>query len=129
MKQRMRDYFDAQVDWVLEHLPEPVLRLLDEVPLCVEDWPSEQIMRDMGVEYPDELCGCFVGQAINEHLEGSVTPDQIMIYRLGIFGLARELAGRPSQRELRKQIRTTILHELGHYHGMDEEAVWEWGYG
>ncbi len=130
MNPQKRRYFDEQVEWVLRRLPEKVLRLLDEVPLCVEDHPSKTLMRRMGVEDPDDLCGCFHGRAIDERdALNAVTPDQIMIFRRGIYGMAYDEEGRPSRKELRNQIRITIVHELGHYHGMDEDEVREWGYG
>jgi len=55
-------------------------------------------------------------------------PDKISIFRLGITHLARAIAGHDDG-ELRRQIRLTILHEVGHHFGMTEEDLTEIGYG
>lgn len=129
-KMTKREYFDKQVEWVLKRLPQKVLRLLEEVPLHVEDKPSRELMREMNVEYDDELCGCFSGVAIDERYElNSPVPNSVTIFRKGIFVLACDEEGNFSRTELRNQIRITILHELAHFHGMDEDEIDDIGYG
>ncbi len=126
---RDREFFDKQVEWVLKRLPEKVTRLLEEVPLCVEDKPSAKFLREMDFDDPEGVCGCFVGRSIDKKSYGAIHPDQIVIYRLGIYDLATDESGYVDRKELREQIRITIIHELGHYHGMNEDEVREWGYG
>ena len=130
MNQQKRDYFDKQVEWVLNRLPEKINRLLDEIPINVEDRPSRQLMREMQVEYDDELCGVFTGVAIDEvHEMNPSVPNTITLFRKGIFELAFDDEDRFSKEELRRQIRITILHELAHYHGIDEDELEKLGYG
>jgi predicted Zn-dependent protease with MMP-like domain len=63
------------------------------------------------------------------HVELSgVLSDAIYLYREGIFALARDRHGRFDEQELRRQIRITVLHELGHYHGLDERELRQLGY-
>lgn len=130
MNKEDREYFDRQVDWVMARLPARIHELLEEVPLCVEDRPSRRLMKEMQIDHPAELCGCFLGLAIDERNEfHAVMPNQILLFRLGLTEMAVDAEGRLDEEELREQIRITIIHELAHYHGMDEEEVDEWGYG
>lgn len=130
MNSHKRDYFDEQVEWVLARLPRKIHRLLEEIPLHVEDRPSRKMMRELDVEHDDELCGCFTGVAIDEIYERNQSvPNTITLFRKGIFAQACDEEGNIDRAELRRQIRITILHELAHFHGMDEDELQEIGYG
>ena len=126
-----RKYFDEQVDRVLAEMPPLVHELLERVPLHVEDHPSEEVMLDRGVEYLDELCGLYTGIPLGERsiLHSGTLPDVVTIYREGILTAACDAGGRIRSDELRRQIRITILHELGHHHGLTEEDLRALGYG
>lgn len=128
-----RERFDELLEQVLAELPESVTRLLDDVPLIVEDYPSEKVLQDMGLSYRDELCGLYTGVPLIERSveqSGHLT-DCVTLYREGIVRVAREEdpARRIHKENVRRQIRITILHELGHHHGLDEEELDELGYG
>ena len=128
---RERRRFDEQLEIVLAELPESIHRLMEEVPLIVEDYPSADVLKEMEIDDPEELCGLYSGVPLTEpesrgfrHL-----PDHILIYRAGILNSAINDEGRITKTELRKQIRITILHEMGHHHGLNEEELRELGYG
>lgn len=129
MKASLRQYFDEQVDWVLAHAPPAVHELLEDVTMYVEDHPAPRVMRQMGVRGRSDLCGLYTGIPLTErHVEISgVLSDAIYLYREGIVSMATR-RGRIDQAELRRQIRITLLHELGHYHGLDEQELEELGY-
>jgi predicted Zn-dependent protease with MMP-like domain len=55
--------------------------------------------------------------------------DFVTIYREGILALVEDEQGRITTKAVREEIRKTILHELAHYHGIDEDELWELGYG
>jgi len=132
VNQTKRDYFDEQVAWVLERLPKNVLRILLEVPLHVEDQPSKHLCQELELDDPEELCGCFTGVAYGEGsaLSTNVSlPNSITIFRRGIIAESRDENGKIRRSSLRHQIRVTILHELAHLHGMDEEEIGCLGYG
>jgi len=128
---RDRKRFDDQVDKVLAEMPPQVHELLDRVPLHVEDHPSEEVMIDRGVEYLDDLCGLYTGIPLTQRsIEHSGTlPDVVTIYREGILTAAADRNGQTRNRRLREEIRITILHELGHHHGLTEDDLRELGYG
>jgi predicted Zn-dependent protease with MMP-like domain len=131
MHPRLRDFFDKRLEKVLAGLPEWVLKLLDEVPLCVEDYPSDEVLREVGVSDRGSMCGLYTGVPISERsiTDPSRLPDTVTIYREGILRAAEDAHGNLSEPELLRQIRITVLHELGHYHGLDEQELEALGYG
>ena len=130
MNQEQRAYFDQHLEWVMQRLPPRVHQLLDDVTMYVEDYPSPAIMQQMGVRHRDALCGLYSGIPLTRrHVEVSgVLSDAIYIYRQGISAMATDRLGNIQEGELRRQIRITVLHELGHHHGIGEEELQKLGY-
>ena len=126
-----RKHFDEQVEKVLAEMPAQIHELLERVPLHVEDHPSEETMRDRGVEYLDDLCGLYTGFPLTERSiqHSGVLPDVVTIYREGILSAAADRGDRIRPGRLRREIRITILHELGHHHGLTEDDLRALGYG
>jgi len=112
-------------------MPPLVHELIERVPLHVEDYPSDEVLDEMGVERRDELCGLYTGIPLDQRsvLHSGQLPDVVTIYREGILAAAEDARGRITADELRRQIRITILHELAHHHGLDEEELARLGYG
>ena len=126
-----RRRFDEQLEWVLRRLPPMVHELIEKVPLHVEDHPSAETMAKMGVRFREQLCGLYTGIPLPErsvHHSGTL-PDVVTIYREGILSAARGARGRVGTDRLRDEIRKTVLHELAHHHGLDEDELRELGYG
>jgi len=96
--------FDDHVRRALDSLPPELARGLENVAVVVED------------ENPDDpdLFGLFQ--------EDPYLPAKISIYRLPLEDSF------PDPRELEDEIRITVLHELAHYFGIDEERLEELGY-
>ncbi|NGP52102.1 metallopeptidase family protein [Thioalkalivibrio sp. XN8] len=115
-----RDEFEQVVDEVLDHLPDWALERIDNLRVVVEEWPTaEQDPDDQG------LLGLYDGIALPERgLDYvDVMPDTIWIFRqphleLGLVGEG-----------LREEIRRTVLHELAHYFGLDDDYLDEIGWG
>jgi predicted Zn-dependent protease with MMP-like domain len=130
MHPQERERFDQQLQQVLDTLPAQVHDLLEQVPLHVEDYPSPQVMAELGVEYRDELCGLYTGIPLGQRsiAHSGNLPDVVTIYREGILATAADSRGRVRPTRLRSQIRITILHELAHYHGLTEKDLEELGY-
>jgi predicted Zn-dependent protease with MMP-like domain len=131
MTPRTRRRFDEQLESVLDDLPPLVHELIEKVPLHVEDYPSESVMEQMGVEYIDELCGLYTGIPLGEKsvTESGTLPDVVTIYREGVLSAAADEHGHITTERLRREIRITILHELAHHHGLTEEDLEKMGYG
>ena len=105
--------FDDQVRAALDLLPPKVAAALENVAVVVEDENAEE---------PD-IFGLFEGVPLPERGDAAgLLPDKITIYRLPLE------ESFPDETELREEIRVTVLHELGHYFGLDEERIAELGY-
>jgi predicted Zn-dependent protease with MMP-like domain len=130
MDRATRDFFDGHLRWVMSRVPARVHELLNDVTMYVEDYPSPSIMRQMGIRHRNGLCGLYSGIPLTQrHVEVSgVLSDAIYIYREGILQMAIDRSGNVDRDELRRQIRITVLHELGHHHGLGEQALQELGY-
>jgi predicted Zn-dependent protease with MMP-like domain len=107
--------FEQEVDRVLEDLPDWVLEQVDNLIVVVEDEPSEEL---------GDVLGVYDGVSLHERSEyySGVMPDRIVIfYEPHIqLGLRKD--------ELRSEIRKTVLHELGHHLGIDDERLTELGW-
>ena len=107
--------FEAHVKGALDSLPEDIAAALENVAVVIEEENPED---------PD-LFGLYSGTPLPERTSQSVAglPDKISIYRLPLedeFGHDPEL--------LEREIRITVLHELGHYFGIEEHRIAELGY-
>jgi predicted Zn-dependent protease with MMP-like domain len=104
--------FDEHVRAALEGLPPELATALEKVAVVVED------------ESPDEpdLFGWYDGLGPGLDHAGAL-PDRIVIYRRP---LERAF---PDPDELEREIRITVLHEVGHFFGLDEDQIDDLGYG
>ncbi|MEM9419055.1 MAG: metallopeptidase family protein [Planctomycetota bacterium] len=129
-----RDEFDRLLDAQVEALPEQLLQLLEEVPLIVDDEPSAELLKSLGMQPGDELCGLHDATPYTEQSveQGFDMPGQIMLFRGPIQRLAEEVAHEQPvnfDAELQRQIHITLLHEIGHHFGLDEDDLDRLGYG
>jgi predicted Zn-dependent protease with MMP-like domain len=108
--------FGALVEEALEGLPEEFRRHLQNVVVEVEDLPDRQTVRRMGRGSLRSLLGLYHGVPLThrsvEH--SGQLPDRITLYKENI----EDVCG--SREEIVEQVRTTVLHEVGHHFGLDE---------
>jgi len=130
MDPRTRRYFDKQLERVLAEMPPLVHELIEKNPPARRGLPISQVMKEMGLQFRDDLCGLYTGVPINERsvTQSGNLPDVVTIYREGIWSTAADQHGRVAPKQLRRDIRVTILHELAHHHGLTEEDLEELGY-
>jgi len=100
---------------VLDRLPGELRDAAREVPVCFEDWPSEDLIND-GLD--PGILGLFVGAPRHEHDGNPGPPPQIILYVENILDECLD-----SELTFEEEIRRTYLHELGHYLGLDEDAL------
>jgi len=99
----------------LHRLPSELRDAARQVPVCFEDVPSDALVDD-GLD--PGILGLFVGAPRHEHAQDPGPPPQIILYLENILEECEE-AGTTFPEEVRR----TYLHELGHYLGLDEEAL------
>ena len=108
----------------LDDLPPVFRKALDNVAVVVEDRPPDWLLDDLGIPPDETLYGYYHGIPLPDRsvsLSGNL-PDKISIYRGPL------MEDFPDPAELRRQIRITLLHEIGHYFGMDEEDLSRLGF-
>ena len=114
-----RREFEGVVDQVLDELPDWVLERVDNLVVLVEERPNFE-------QDPDgELLGIYEGVSLPDRSSDywGVTPDQITIFRQPHLELGL------NDEELKLEIRRTVLHEIGHYLGIDDARLHELGWG
>ncbi len=112
--------FDAWIHEALAELPPPFASLADEVSIVVEEEPSVEVLKDLELESEDDLLGLYQGIPIDEtsfFQPGGELPARIAIYRGPILRLCRTKA------EVILEVRDTVVHELGHHVGLDDEEM------
>jgi predicted Zn-dependent protease with MMP-like domain len=101
----------------LDSLPERFAELLDNVVVVVEEEPSRSDL-DVMEDPHGELLGIYRGTPLTRRTYDSFRlPDQIAIFRGPILRVTR------GPREAQRQIRDTVIHELGHYFGLDDDEM------
>ncbi len=107
-----RKRFDRLVEQALERLPEVFRNKLTNVAIIVEDRPPRELGRE------DLLMGLFHGVPLTEKSTFySTPPDRVYLYQKNIEAVCS------SDEEIRREIRDTLLHELGHYFGLSEDDL------
>lgn len=119
--------FGELVEQAIAELPERFREFLEEVPVQVEWRPSGRMLRSVGLDDDELLFGLYQGASLMDRseVEGRGTP---MPNHILIFQEDHELVAR-SERQLIEEVRRTVLHEIGHHFGMDEDDLKELGYG
>jgi len=119
-----RDEFSVALRKALSELPPMFHDALANVAVVVEEWPPDILLEEQGISPDDTLYGFYHGVPLPERSmqDSGLLPDKISVYR---GPLVEDF---PDRRELRRQIRITLLHEIGHYFGMDEEELSRLGY-
>jgi predicted Zn-dependent protease with MMP-like domain len=117
--------FSELVERALEGLPQPFADHVEEISVEIKDRPTRKQLHDLGMEEDELMLGLYVGSPFIDRsvLHSGQLPDRIFIFQEDV-----ELAS-DSEADLVEQVRVTVLHELGHHFGMDEDQLDELGYG
>ena len=114
-----RRRFEALVEKAMRRLPRKFKERIANVAVVVEDWADAETLVDVGIEPPDTLYGLYRGIDLTRRDSGygNVLPDTITIYQAPIEEDCADEA------EMADLIRETVIHELGHYFGLDDETM------
>lgn len=115
MKALPLDQFEGLVADALDEVPPELMKLLDNVVVLVED------------RNPDEphLLGLYEGYALTERgwNYGGDLPDRIMIYRVAICDICE------TEEDVVEEVTITVVHEIAHHFGIEEERLHQLGWG
>jgi len=116
--------FETLVDRALAAIPAPYRNALQEVAILIEDEPSLEQLRENGLAPDDGLYGLYEGVPRTEYAADlAAIPNRITLFR-------RPLEDDfPDADELEEEVRVTVLHELAHHLGIDDDRLDELGAG
>ncbi len=120
-----REHFVRLVEEVLDSLPMEFRKRIHNLAVIVEDRPKMRkkargLVEKIGPHKPRSLLmGVFRGVPATQKsvFDLSIGPNRIVLYQRNIEAVCRNDA------EIRHEVRQTVLHELGHYFGMDESQL------
>ena len=116
MVEMSREDFEAAVDEALAAIPGALLDLVDNVVILVEDEPDGD---------DPELLGLYDGIALTDrgNYGYGEMPDRIFIYRGPTLRMCE------TQDEVRDEVAITVVHEIAHHFGIDDDRLHELGWG
>jgi predicted Zn-dependent protease with MMP-like domain len=106
----------AEVEATLAALPEPLRERAEKLPVTFERQPNADLQAD-GIEL--DTLGLFTGPEFADE-ENVPLPPHIILFLENILEFAES-----DEKIFREEVRTTFLHELGHYLGLDEDGLAE----
>jgi predicted Zn-dependent protease with MMP-like domain len=118
-----RAEFERMVADALDEIPDALASQLDNVAVVVDDWPSREQLARLGPGRT--LLGLYEGVPLTARgplSYSGVAPDRITIFQGPLSRRARDVDA------LAAQVRITVLHEVGHYFGMDDVRLRELGW-
>jgi len=115
------DRFQQLVDEAIASLPEQFRTAMTNIAIVVEDDPTLAQLAEVGIEPPDSLYGLYEGIPLPERqwAHGNVLPDKVTLFRRPILEDAFD------DEDVIVGISETLIHEIGHYFGLDEDEIME----
>ena len=115
--------FEALVERALRGIPPPFANALHEVAIVIADEPTREELRENGLGPHEVLYGLYEGTPRTEWGADLVPfPNKITLYRLP---LEEDF---PDPRDLAEEVRETVIHELAHHLGIDDDRLFELGH-
>lgn len=116
-----REKFEKFVEEALSKIPKKFKKLLENLAVIIEETPSREIYRQTGSPAFSSILGLYHGVPFKHRgpFYGNLPPDVIVIYQKPIEDICR------SEEEIREKVKEVVLHEIGHYFGLDDEELKE----
>ena len=116
--------FSELLDTAIRELPEEFRKKLENVAIIVEDYPSDELLRRMEVPEGDTLFGLYEGVPLTErgYFDAPLMPDRIYIFQKEIEDTF------DSPEEIKNELKITLVHEIAHFFGLDDDYLEEIGY-
>ena len=119
-----RQSFERLVADAIDELPEEFREKLENVAIIIEDWPSKELLYRMEISPGETLFGLYEGVPLTErsHFGDPLYPDRILIFQRAIEEEC------DSTEEIKQEVKITLVHEVAHFFGMDDDYLEEIGY-
>jgi len=116
-----RTEFEEIVVSALKRLPKFFRKKMKNVDVVVEDRASRELLSEMGLRSPFELLGLYQGVPLDRRgfYYGNVLPDKITLFQIPIESMCQ------TKEELEEKVREVVIHEVGHYFGLDDKKLRE----
>jgi predicted Zn-dependent protease with MMP-like domain len=116
--------FAELVEQALQELPEPFASHLEEMSVEIRRRPTRRQLKEAGLKEDELLLGLYVGIPLDERSveHSGRLPDVVYVFQEDV-----ELVSE-SEEDLVREVRITVLHEIGHHFGMDEDDLEKLGY-
>jgi predicted Zn-dependent protease with MMP-like domain len=112
--------FAELVQQAIADLPPPYAKLMESIAVVIEEEPPEDVLRDLELDEKDDLLGLYQGQSLADDSffrPGGEPPPRISIYRGPILRMC------DSPEEVVQEVYDTVVHELGHHVGLDDDEM------
>ena len=112
--------FQDLVREALDTLPEPYVSLMENVAVVVEEKAPREVLEDLDIDDEKDLLGLYHGLSMDKESffqAGGNLPARISIYRKPILRICR------SKQEVIQEVRDTVVHEIGHHFGLDDDEM------
>jgi predicted Zn-dependent protease with MMP-like domain len=118
---RVADWFVVLVEEALDQLPAAFAERVENVVVVVETAPDRITRAEMGLGHGRTLLGLYQGVPLPERSVEAppLMPDRIVIYQDPILSISHD----PD--EIKRQVRQTVIHEIGHYFGLSDDEMAE----
>jgi len=116
-----RKEFEEVVISALEGLPKFFKNRMENVDVVIENRASPDLLSEMGLRSPFDLLGLYQGIPLDQRgfYYGNVLPDKITLFQDPIESTCK------TKEEIEEKVREVVIHEVGHYFGLDEERLEE----
>jgi predicted Zn-dependent protease with MMP-like domain len=116
-----RREFEELVVLALKRLPKFFKKKMKNVDVVVEDRASRELLLEMGLQSPSELLGLYQGVPLDRRgfYYGNVLPDKITLFQIPIEMMCK------TREEIQERVKEVVIHEVGHYFGLDDERLRE----
>ena len=116
-----REEFEEAAVAALKRLPGFLKKKMENVDVVVEDWASQDLLSQMGLRSPYALLGLYQGIPLNRrgYYYGNVLPDKITLFHIPIESVCK------TREEVEEKVKEVVIHEVGHYFGLDDRRLRE----
>jgi predicted Zn-dependent protease with MMP-like domain len=114
-----RKEFEKLVVFALRRLPRFFKKKMKNVDVVVEDRASQDLLSEVGLRSPFELLGLYQGVPLDRRgfYYGNVLPDKITLFQIPIESICQ------TREEIEEKVREVVIHEVGHYFGLDDDRL------